>query len=403
MIKLVLHSIRLHLVQSVSVVLTVALAAAAIASFTQIYLGAEQGRKQASECGGAEYVVIPVESEQLLSDEDLLFTGAPATIYLPESDYDRVLELEGVSRATYQFYSQTLDSSCCSSANPTRLIGIDPASDFVITPLLPNGSDLTAMLQEGSMLIGSEVNGYESGRGQVLGAPQVVSAVLASTGTDLDHSIIVSVEVARSISARQAGYEHFWERYGEPETLVSTILVDFDEDSRDTAVAKLQSLSGVKVIERSEIVERSAAALNSMLTVLAGAGVVLAIASFLQLFARFYSMVWDRRAEFALFEAIGASRKTVFKLVGLEAGLLVSGGLLAGILLSYLLFSLLLGLTVGTGYSFAFITPDAGEIALIDGAIIGGFALLALLSILASLGRITRIDPSLAMRQVDIG
>lgn len=357
----------------------------------------------AIERGGAQYVVIPADSEALISNEDYLFTGAPATMYMSESSYESVLGLAGVERASFQFYSQTLDASCCSATNPTRLIGIDATSDFVVSSLLPTGSDLKGMLEEGSIVIGSEVDGFKSGQGYVLDRQQTVSAVLAPTGTDLDHSILVGIDVARSISAAQAGYEHFWERYGEPETLISAILVDFDDQSRDTAVAKLQSLGGVTVLERSVIIEQSAHNLTSMLMVLAGAGIMMVLASFLQLFARFYSMVWDRRAEFALYEAIGASRGTLFKLVVIEAGILLGAGLVLGIVLSAALLPLLLTLSTSSGGSFAYIALGIGEVLLIDTAVVVVFVLLTLISVSASLKRITRIDASLAMRQTDIG
>jgi putative ABC transport system permease protein len=406
MLTLIFHSIRMHIVQSIALILSIALASAAIASFAHIYLGAELGRVQAKERGGAQFMVIPEGSESLLSDEDLLFTGAPATMYLPETAFTKALELEGVTRATFQFFSQTLDASCCSATNPTRLIGIDPATDFVVAPLLPSASDMEALLAEGNIIIGSNVDGFERGSGEILGKSQQVSAVLAATGTDLDHSIIVSATVARKISAAQEGYDHFWERYGSADTLVSAILVDFDTSSLGhgvTATNKLQSLGDVKVLQRSKIIEQSAAGLSAMLTVLAGAGALIALASFLQLFARFYSMVWERKAEFALYEALGAGKRTLFALIGGEAGLLSCAGLLVGIALSPALTSLLLSLVSATAGSFAFIAPGVMQVLLIDGALIAVFVLLTLLSIIASLSRVTKIDPSLAMRQVDVG
>lgn len=396
----------MHLVQSFSLVLCVALATAALASFAQIFLGAEQGRQLASERGGAQFMVIPAGSESLLSDEDVLFTGAPATMYMPESTYEKVLQLEGVTRATFQFYSQTLDASCCSASSPTRLIGIDPATDFVVSPLLATAGNLEELLQEGTIIIGSAVDGFESGSGEVLGKPQQVSAVLAATGTDLDHSIIVHIAVARAISAAEEGYEHFWDRYGEPESLISALLVDFDDaalQNSSNASNRLMSLGDVKVLERSVIIEQSAAAIGTVLTVLAGAGGVIALASFLQLIARFTSMVWERRVEFALYKALGAGRATVLGLIGGEAVMLTSAGLLIGVLLSLPLIPLLLSHASATGSSFAFVSPSLLEALVIFLLLVVGTLLLAMLSVVICLGRLAKIEPSLALRQVDIG
>lgn len=52
---------------------------------------------------------------------------------------DTIRSFDGVERATPQFFSQTLNASCCSATDETRLIGVDFQDDFIVTPLLPAG------------------------------------------------------------------------------------------------------------------------------------------------------------------------------------------------------------------------------------------------------------------------
>ena len=53
------------------------------------------------------------------------------------------------------------------------------------------------------------------------------------------------------------------------------------------------------------------------------AAILMVVVTLLQLFARFYSTVWDRKSELALYRAIGASQADLKKLIIGEMGALV--------------------------------------------------------------------------------
>lgn len=387
---------------SASLVLTVLVSVAVLFSFTLIFSGVQRGVQTSLQRGGAQLVVIPKDAESLVSDADLLFTGAPATMYMASSLYEQVEAIEGVGQATSQFYSQTLDASCCSALSPTRLIGFDAPSDFLIRPLIEGQGILDGRLAADQVVLGSDVDGFDDGRGQVLGNEVTVVATLAPTGTELDSSILVDIDVARDISSRIEGYDHFWEKYGQPSGLISTILVNAQPGQEDRLARLLASLGDVKVLQRSQVIEHSQQQLQAVFAILLGAGLVMALASLLQLFARFYSMAWDRKSEFALYRALGATQGRLRLLVGVEALILTVIGVVVGSAIGWALYGALLR-QLGTSGAFPYITPDAATIALVCLGLLLLFTLMATAAVVVPLRRIGRIDPSIAMQQMDIG
>jgi putative ABC transport system permease protein len=421
--SLIWHSIRLRRVQSLSLVLTVALSVAVLFAFVLVFSGVQRGVKTAGERGGAQFVLIPADAQSMLTDADILFTGAPATMYLNASLVNEAAQLAGVSRVSGQFYSQTLDESCCSALHPTRLIGFDPTTDFVIAPLLDERASTSAstsastpastpsasasasaplQLSSDEIILGSKIKGFESGTGHIRGNPVRVRATLAPTGTDLDDSILVSIDTARAYSANLPGYEHFWEKYGEPINLVSAILVNAEEGSTTQVKSRLQALPGVKVIERTTAIDRARQQLQATFTVLLGAGVLMAIASLLQMFARFYTMTWDRRGEFALYRAVGATGGNLRTLVSGEALLLTCAGIALGLGAGTGL-SLLLLRQLGDAAAFPFIAASPLFTTLSALCLTCVFLVMTIAAVAVPLARIARVDPSRAMQQMDIG
>ena len=127
----------------------------------------------------------------------------------------------------------------------------------------------------------------------------------------------------------------------------------------------------------------------------------MAIVTLLQLFARFFSSVWDRKSELALYRAIGASKTDLRKLIVGEMGTLVGSGIIVGILLG---FAAQVGLlsVLRDGLAFPYVALDFGQSLALEVGIIIVFALVSLVSIIWPLSQIGRLDPSTAMQQGDI-
>jgi putative ABC transport system permease protein len=401
MFKLILHSIRMRLVQGVSISFAAFVGVAVLLAFVLVTRGVSAGVETAEERGGAKIMLVPSKAKNYLKDDALLFSGAPVNYYMPDSTLEKVLEIEGAGQVTAQFFAQTLDASCCSASGETRLVGIDTATDWLIPTLLDSNQGYDGALDDSQIIIGSNVTGFESGTGKVLGRDVFVTAILAPTGTGLDRSIVVDIDSARRYAAESPGLNYYWEQYGKPDNLISAVLLNPEPESTERVLARLGSIQDTRAIERSTVVERSTEQLSVVFNILLATGIVMALASLLQLFARYWSVAWERRSEFGLYRALGATRSNIRRLIGGEAFILSGVGIIAGLVGGGALFSLL-SESIAAGESFPFITPDALFVLCACLGIALLFLFLTALAVLFPLVKISRIDPSQALQQVDI-
>ena len=401
--QLVVHSLKMHKVQSVSIAVSVALSVMILVTFGLVYGGVMQGVEKSEAQGGADVMAVPSDALQYISDTELLYTGAPATVYMPASVADELRSVEGAERVSAQFFGQTLNSGCCSTTGETRLIGIESESDFVVSGLV--GEDAVAALDEGSVIVGAGVGGVFNNELTIYNEPYRVVGVMAETGTEFDASIVADIDVVRKISRSMEGFEHLWEKYGDPEGLVSCVMIDVSDTDPEAALTavngKINLTSGASPLIRSEIVDKSRAQLQSVFLLLLVAAVIMAVVTLLQLFARFYSTVWDRKSELALYRAIGASKGDLKALIVGEMGALVGVGLVAGVVLGFIAQALLLGV-LQDGLAFPYVALGAGPAAGLVVGVVVIFGLISLVSIIWPLSQIGRLDPSLAMQQGDI-
>ena len=216
-----MHSLKMHKVQSASIVVSVALSVMILLTFGLVYGGVMQGIEASKSQGGADVMAVPTDSLQYLDNTELLYTGAPAPIYMSENVVDKIAAANGVERISPQFFGQTLNSGCCSTTGETRLIGIDPETDFVVSGLV--GADAVRALNERAVIVGSGVGGVFNNELTIYGEKYKVVGTMAETGTEFDASIVGDIDLVRSLSRELEGYGHYWEKYGDPSGLVSCV------------------------------------------------------------------------------------------------------------------------------------------------------------------------------------
>lgn len=398
MFTLIRHAISMRRTQSLATLLSVALASAVVLALALSFIGVQNGLSRSAERMGADLMVIPSEAAVGLDENALLFTGSPANMYMDESVADEIAAVEGVERVSAQFYGQTLDASCCSASTPSRLIGIDPQTDWVVSPWAD--ADLS-QLSDGQIVVGADMEADFSDNPRVLGHDVEVAAVLDATGSDLDGSVLMGIDQVRAFVKETPELAYLWDEYGDPDTLVSCVMVDVADGAEEAVAAELSGMPGLYVVQGSATVDRVADQLGSVFAIMLGAAALLVVATLFQLFARFFSLAWDRRSELALYRALGASRREISRLIVGEAGILVGGGVAAGIVLGAVLFLLVPGVLAGAG-SFPFIAPSPALCVLCALGTAVLFAVIGLAAVAWPLARAGRIDPSSAMQTGDI-
>ena len=401
--QLVLHSLKMHKVQSASIAVSVALSVMILVTFGLVYGGVMQGVEKSEKQGGADIMAIPSDALQYIGDTELLYTGAPATVYMSADIVDVIASVDGAERVSPQFFGQTLNKGCCSTTGETRLIGIDKDTDFVVSGLV--GEDAVKALDEDSVIVGAGVGGVFNDELTIYDKPYHVVGVMDETGTEFDASIVADIDVVRDISRDMEGFEHFWEKHGDPSGLVSCVMIDVADDGTGEALTRVKAkinLSGsASPLVRSDIVDKSRAQLQSVFLLLLVAAILMVVVTLLQLFARFYSTVWDRKSELALYRAIGASQADLKKLIIGEMGALVGVGLVVGIILGVIAQAALLGV-LQDGLAFPYVALGPGSIVALIVAVVAVFAIVSIISIVWPLSQIGRLDPSMAMQQGDI-
>ncbi len=398
--EMILHSLGMRKVQTFSVILAVALSVMTLLALTMIYGGVLQGVDANEKRSGAQALVVPVEAKSTLDDSALLFTGAPAPIYFQKDIAEKIANLDGIERSTIQFYTQTLDESCCSTIGATRLIGVDLSTDWTIQPLA--SKELPDKLGEGNVVIGANVGSGPGTPVTLLGTTFNIYDQLAPSGTDLDNSILLDIDEARKISENSKGLSYLWQKYGNAEDLVSTVLFDYKEGvDRFRVTNSITAINGLSVIERSDVVAESQRSLEAVFAILFGVGIIMLIVTIVQLVARFYTCVWDRKSELALYRAIGASSRDLKALIGCESAITTGIGYVFGIILGIALYFGLLELLQDSS-SFPFIGLAPWMVVLAAIALLCVFAILTAIAIVVPLRQSGRLDPSLAMQQGDI-
>ncbi len=398
MFTLIKHAIQMRRVQSVATLASVAISCAVVFALACSYAGVQAGLDKSAKRMGADLMAIPADAAVGLDENSLLFTGVPANMYMSEDVVKRIRAIDGVERVSAQFYGQTLDKSCCSSEQPSRLIGFDFDTDWAIKPWLNVDID---GLSDGQIIAGATMAPDFVSGGTVLGHAVQLAASIEPTGTDIDGSVLMSIQQVRDYVKQTPELSYLWEQYGDPDTLVSCVLVDAEDGREDEVAAELSSLEGIAVVQGSAVVERMDTQLGSLFAIMAGAAALLVAATLFQLFARFFSLAWDRRSELALYRALGASRGEIAKLIVGEAAVLVGAGIVLGLALGAGLYALVPGL-LAAGGSFPYVAPGIGLCVGLGAGVAVLFALLALAAVAWPLSRAGRIDPSSAMQTGDI-
>ncbi len=401
--ELIFSSLKKRKIQTISVVLVVAASTTLLFSLLLIYSGVSSGVTLSKERGGAELMLLPTDADESISDNTLLFTGSPTPVYMNSDVLEKAAKIDGVAKVAPQFFSQTIEASCCTTGNETRVIGFDPKSDWVVQPL--TDCDLSNGLAEDEVLVGARMSDYGGDTISMLGKEYKIAGYLAETGSDIDLSLMVDIETARQMSREIVGYDHYWDKYGDPDTLVSSVLIDVDDSLSETeqtmVLRKLSNIDGVRVLERSSVIDSSQESLSSVFAVMFAAGILMLIVCILQLFSRYYSCVWERKSELALYRAVGATQKQLSGLIGGEAAILSGAGIVIGLVLGVILYF------AGQAWlssmeSFPFVAPSILISIAFGAGVVVLLALVTLLSIIAPLRQLNRIDPSLAMQQSDI-
>ena len=294
-----------------------------------------QGIAHAVEVGterlGADMIIVPLGSGR--SAQAYLLTGQASSFYMNDSVLQQVRALPEVEKASPQIFLTTLQYSPCCVTGNLQVVGIDPSTDFTITPWL--ATPLRRPLNSSEGIIGNQVY-FVFGLIQpyFFGSTYTIVGQLERMELGLDNSFFISIDAAREIiQANNAGL------------LPRKLLINVGANQISDVVVKLKpgtdlvlaanhvrnTIRGVDVVTTSDMtrtVQSQLMELTQTVYVAAGASWMI---SALMIAAIFSMSVNERSHEIGLLRALGSTRRFILALITLEGIMLTLIGGVLGI------------------------------------------------------------------------
>lgn len=365
----------------------------------------ENGVRLSRERLGADIMVLPAGASGNASE--VLFCAEPVNVYLPASAAEAVAAVPGVAASTPQFFTQTVDQSCCSVVGITRIVGIDPATDFVIAPWIagaegasphgatgPSGTlDEDFGLGEEGILLGSAAPAIEGGQASILGSVFQVVGALSPTGTSVDETIFMDIDAARTIAAASPYLESIWGN-ADPFDAVSCLMVKVAEGADVAAVCQelMSAVPGAVAVRTADMVSGASSQLSVMETVVVAFLVVLVVLAALALAGRFSALAASRMRELGLMRTLGVGRWSVVGSFALEIGLVTLAAAVVGIVAACLVSGAVVEVFHGEfSLPGAAVPPSAFAMAAAAGLLFA--VLLTAVALVQPIGHMLRRDP----------
>ncbi|WP_019849091.1 ABC transporter permease [Desulfitobacterium sp. PCE1] len=293
----------------------------------------QEGLKLSNDRLGADIIVLPNKSNA--DAFQTIFTAEPVNIYMNQDITQQIAQVKGIEQLTSQFFTQTLDQSCCSIGGATRLVGYDPATDFILKPWL-NEHNLTS-LEDNQIIIGGNIPAFLGNQASVLGGVFSVVGNLYPTGSGMDETLFMNINVARQLAQDNPYLLGLWKKES-PEKLISAILIKISEGYKPAQVAEdINNLGlAVEAVATSEVVSSMRSQILIVTKLILGLWLAVFFVACLALIGRFSALARERKKEIGLLRAIGVQRTEVFRLILLEAWLMAGAGGIAGSILGAL-------------------------------------------------------------------
>lgn len=313
--------------------LTIIITALTIFTFVivfSVFLIVQEGLSLSNQRLGADVIVLPDEARA--DAYETLFTGDPANVYMSKSVVAGVSKIEGVEQASPQFFTQTLTGGCCSYGEEIRLVGYDEKTDFILKPYF--NQQAFTRLEDDQVVLGGKVEAALGNIVALLGEPFKVVGTLYPTGSGMDGTIYLNIDVARKLAKNAPELQYLWSA-APPEEQVSSILIKTTNGVNPSNVAASinQFCPGVQAVATGETIKNVRTQMGTMSKVI----FVLCLSSLMiaafSLVGRFNALARERKKEIGLLRAIGIQKNQVFRLILSEAWIMAfTGGLVGSVL-----------------------------------------------------------------------
>ncbi len=323
---------------------TVATLLIAITVLNVLTSGIEESKRRF----GADIVIISAKTK--LGTRAFLFSGEFADKYIDKNDLEFLKNYDEIEKTTEEFFTHTLSAGCCTVGEKLRIVGINQKSDFLVKPWLEERE--IKYLNKSQVLIGSDVIIPLGSKMGLLGAPFTLVGSLYRTGTSMDRTIYMDIEVARKLAKKKMQPGIFMGK--EPEELVTSLFIKLKPGSDVQAVTKRINNEQEEVIaaSKADTISKLENSLKGWYLVLIFLVSVVVINSILSLFGRFNFMMKERKREIGYLRSLGMSKVKVFLSLLYEIMIIALAGGVCGSLVVLVVINIILEIV-----SIQFLTP----------------------------------------------
>jgi putative ABC transport system permease protein len=313
--------------------------AANIFSGQFLMAGAAGGVERGVTRMGADHLVVPSQYMVFLrgagpNNTIAIIIAEPSNYRMKATILEKIGNVPGVSVMSPQLYVSTLNLPEL-SPEPVAIYGIDPETDFTVSPWLQKPLDNP--LKPGEVIVGHEVAGDISARISVVGQTYAIAGRLDPTQSSIDRTIFLRLDDAYALAATKGVFPPSAPRIV-PGDVNAVLIRDSPGEDRDVVGTRIRRIFSsspdykyISVIGRHftlDPVSEDIRALPSLLSLISAFVVIAA----LPLIALIAAMVaHERQREIGLLKAMGAKRNVVFFLVITESLVLAVTGGTAGV------------------------------------------------------------------------
>jgi len=311
--------------------------AANIFSGQFLIAGASGGVERGVTRMGADHLVVPSQYMVFLrgagpNNTIAIVMAEPSNYRIKATIMEKIRNVPGVSAMSPQLYVSTLNLPELSPA-PVDIYGIDPETDFTVSPWLQKPLDNP--LKPGEVIVGHEVVGDVSTKISVARQTYTIAGRLDPTQSSIDRTIFLRLDDAYALAATKGIVPLSAPRIV-PGDVNAVLIRDSNGEDRDVVGTRIKRLFSsspdykyVSVIGRHftlDPVAEDIQAIPSLLSLISVFVVIIA----LPLIALIAAMVaHERQREIGLLKSMGAKRNIVFFLVIAESLVLaVIGGII---------------------------------------------------------------------------
>lgn len=381
--------------RSMTLVLLAAVLGLSVFSGTVIVKSLRNGFGSLEKRLGADIMVVPYEATTKADLENIILQGNTGYFYMNSEYLDEISQIEGIGQITAQYYLASVKAGCCSI--PVQIIGYDPDTDFAITPWIKksSGADVGYL----DVVVGNDLNAFVGDTMSFFGVKVNVVAKLDKTGTSYDTQVFTTKETIQTLI--EASLNKQLNQYASINSgnVISCILIDvadgYDvDDVLNNINIHYKKLRAVRTTNMISGISDSLSAISDVAQILT---IVIWIFALGIMVVAFVMMTSERKKEFAVIRAMGASRKKLSSIVLMEGVGVSFLGSIIGVILGMLII-LPFSDYIESRLSLPFLLP--GVLFIIIVAFLSLFLSTfagALSSSLAA-GRISRIDTGTILR-----